>query len=85
MKTPTLRTSQKLVPGRRFVPDPRDEYLTTEEAAKRLKRSAATLEYWRVVGGGPPYYRQRRAVRYLLSEVLAWGASRRVAPQNAGD
>jgi len=50
-----------------------DEFLTTEEAAKRLKRSAKTLEHWRRVGDGPPFYRQGRAVRYLLSEVMAWG------------
>jgi hypothetical protein len=82
MKTPTLRTGKK--PGTSYtaVPDPTDEYLTTEETAKRLKRSIKTLEYWRLVGQGPPFYRQGRAIRYLLSEVLAWGASRRVAPDN---
>ena len=58
-------------------------YLTTEEAAKRLKRSVKTLEYSRLVGQGPPFYRQGRVIRYLLSEVLAWGASRRVAPDTA--
>jgi hypothetical protein len=61
-----------------------DEFLTTEEAAKRLKRATATLEYWRSRGQGPPYYRQQRAIRYLLSEVMAWGASRRVDRRNAG-
>ena len=63
---------------------PSDEFLTTEEAAKKLKRSAKTLEYWRTAGLGPPFYRQQRSVRYLLSEIMAWGTSRRVAPQNAG-
>jgi hypothetical protein len=63
-------------------PDRGDEFLTTEEAAKRLKRSTKTLEYWRLIGQGPPFYRQRRAIRYLLSEVLAWGASHRVAHHN---
>ena len=65
-----------------LAPAPSDEFLTTEEAAKRLKRSAKTLEYWRMAGLGPPFYRQQRGVRYLLSEIMAWGASRRVAPQN---
>ena len=64
---------------------PGDEFLTTEEAAKRLKRSTKTLEYWRQAGLGPAFYRQQRGVRYLLSEIMAWGASRRVAPQNTGD
>jgi len=59
---------------------PADEYLTTVEAAARLKRSPKTLEYWRLVGYGPPYYRQRRAIRYLLSEVFAWGAADRTHP-----
>jgi len=68
-----------------LAPAPGDEFLTTEEAAKRLKRSAKTLEYWRMAGLGPPFYRQQRGVRYLLSEIMAWGASHRVAPQNTGD
>ena len=62
-----------------LTPAPGDEFLTTEEAAKRLKRSAKTLEYWRTAGLGPPFYRQQRSVRYLLSEILAWGVSCRVA------
>ena len=49
------------------APAPDDEFLTTEEAAKRLKRSAKTLEYWRTAGLGPPFYRQSRGARYLLS------------------
>ena len=60
------------------APDPSDEYLTTEEAGLRLKRSPRVLAYWRMVGQGPPYYRQGRVVRYLLSEVMGWGASQRV-------
>jgi hypothetical protein len=36
------------------APAPGDEFLTTEEAAKRLKRSVKTLEYWRQAGLGPP-------------------------------
>ena len=64
-----------------LAPAPGDEFLTTEEAAKRLKRSAKTLEYWRTAGLGPPFYRQQRGVRYLLSEVMAWGVNCRVAPR----
>jgi len=67
------------------APGPGDEFLTTEEAAKRLKRSAKTLEYWRTAGLGPPFYRQQRSVRYLLSEILAWGVSCRVATQKTAD
>jgi len=68
-----------------LAPAPSDEFLTTEEAAKRLKRSAKTLEYWRTAGLGPPFYRQQRSVRYLASEVMTWGASSRVNPQNTLD
>jgi hypothetical protein len=45
----------------------------------RLKRSPKVLEYWRNISQGPPFYRQGRVVRYLLSEVMAWGATHRVA------
>jgi hypothetical protein len=70
---------------RNRAPAPGDEFLTTEEAAKRLKRSAKTLEYWRTAGLEPPYYRQRRAIRYWATELMAWGASCRVAPQRPED
>jgi hypothetical protein len=41
-KPPLMKTAKKS-----RAPAPDDEFLTTEEAAKRLKRSAKTLEYWR--------------------------------------
>ena len=75
-KPPLMKAAKK-----NRAPAPGDEFLITDEAAKRLKRSAKTLEYWRTAGLGPPFYRQQRGVRYLLSEVLAWGVSCRVAPQ----
>ena len=37
-----------------LAPAPSDEFLTTEEAAKRLKRSVKTLEYWRMAAWGRP-------------------------------
>ena len=78
-KPPLMKAAKKT-----RAPAPGDEFLTTDEAAKRLKRSAKTLEYWRTAGLGPPFYRQQRGVRYLLSEVMAWGASCRVDGQNVG-
>jgi hypothetical protein len=78
-------TKKNRVASAAAPPAPGDEFLTTEEAAKRLKRSAKTLEFWRLAGLGPPYYRQRRAVHYLASEVMTWGASSRVNPQNTPD
>jgi hypothetical protein len=79
-KPPLMKTAK-----RNRAPAPGDEFLTTEEAAKRLKRSAKTLEYWRMAGLGPPFYRQQRSVRYLASEILVWGVSCRVAPQRPED
>jgi hypothetical protein len=35
-----------------LAPGTGDEFLITEEAAKKLKRSAKTLEYWRTAGLG---------------------------------
>jgi hypothetical protein len=85
MKTSTRRTARaKKAPVSASIaaPDSTDEYLTTEEAAQRLKRSPKVLEYWRAINQGPPFYRQGRVVRYLLSEVMAWGATHRVANQD---
>jgi hypothetical protein len=76
----TKRAASASTPAR--APDPSDEYLTTEEAARILKRSSKTFEFWRLVGQGPPFYRQGRLIRYLRSEVMAWGASHRVANEN---
>ena len=86
MKASTRRAApakQTPIPARTAPPGPADEYLTTDEAAKRLKRSPKVLEYWRSVGRGPSFYRQGRVVRYLLSEVMAWGAVHRVAGRDA--
>jgi hypothetical protein len=65
------------------APDLEDKYLLTTEAAEILRRPVKTLEFWRLVGGGPPFYKQGRLIRYLRSEVLAWGARCRVAGDNS--
>jgi hypothetical protein len=71
-------TNENPVSAPTAAPDPDDVFLTTEETARRLRRSPKVLEYWRLVGQGPPFYRQGRVVRYLLSEVVAWGTRCRV-------
>jgi hypothetical protein len=81
LRSRATNSKKKPVSSSTFLPDPNDEYLTTEEAATKLKRSPKTLEYWRALGDGPPFYRQGRAIRYLLSEVMGWGASHRVSNQ----
>jgi hypothetical protein len=51
--------------------------LTTPEAARLLMFKPKTLEELRRRGGGPPFVRlSRRAVRYRLSDLNAWLATR---------
>lgn len=46
-------------------------------AAGRIGLSRKTLENWRSLGGGPPYYKLGGRVVYDDAEVDAWLASRR--------
>ena len=53
-------------------------FLTTKEAAAWLGLTPNTLEKWRVHGGGPPYRKHGRYVRYHLDDLIAWSeASKR--------
>jgi hypothetical protein len=55
-----------------------DAYYLPGDVAALLRVSLATLEYWRRVGGGPPFLRlPNRKIRYLGSDVLAWLAQHR--------
>ena len=65
------------------VLQPGDRFVTEREAAEFLAASKATLNYWRVTGKGPRFYKHGRSVRYLLSDLAAWGTSRPVEPQKA--
>ena len=47
--------------------------------SKQLKCETKTLQAWRCRGGGPPFIRVGRLVRYRPQDVLAWIESRRVA------
>ncbi len=51
--------------------------LTTPEAAQYLRLSVATLNKWRVYGGGPPFVKLGRAVRYRLNDVEDFMSARR--------
>lgn len=53
--------------------------LTQREAADVLRLSERTLERLRVQGGGPPYVKANRAVRYRESDLEAWVAARVVS------
>ena len=52
-------------------------FLTTKEAAAWLGLAPDTLEKWRVKGGGPPYRKHGRYVRYHLEDLVAWSEARR--------
>lgn len=47
--------------------------------SKRLECEVKTLQAWRSRGGGPPFIKVGRLVRYDPQDVEAWIASRRVA------
>lgn len=46
--------------------------------AKELNCEVKTLQAWRCRGGGPPWIRVGRLVRYRPQDVEAWIESRRV-------
>lgn len=56
------------------------EPLQDESAiSKRLNCETKTLQAWRSRGGGPPFVKVGRLVRYRPQDVEAWIESRRVA------
>ncbi len=55
----------------------RDELLTVEDAAARLKISKHTLNRWRVTGEGPPFVKYGpRLVRYVEVALDEWARLR---------
>jgi predicted DNA-binding transcriptional regulator AlpA len=52
--------------------------LTQRQAAEALALSERTLERFRVSGVGPKFVRMGKSVRYRLSDVEVWIASRTV-------
>ena len=61
-----------------------DERMMTErELAERTRISPRTWQQWRGAGGGPPYVKIGRAVRYRWSQVEAWIASQSTGPTAA--
>lgn len=48
------------------------ELLTTAQAAAYLTVSQSAVRAWRVRGGGPPWVKVGRAVRYQRRDLLAW-------------
>ena len=58
---------------------PRPVYLTELDVAERLGMSRRAIQNWRFNRtGGPNFYKFGKTVRYLLADVEAYEASRRV-------
>ena len=55
----------------------RTPYLTTAEAALKLRRPESTLRYWRYKGYGPPFVKMGRLAVYFEADIDAWISSLR--------
>jgi hypothetical protein len=51
--------------------------LTEDEAAAVVNFQPRTLQLWRVKGGGPPFTKIGRCVRYHVDDLEQWAAERR--------
>ncbi|MBF6276314.1 MULTISPECIES: helix-turn-helix domain-containing protein [Nocardia] len=61
-----------------------DEWLTTEEVARRLKVPCKTLATWASARKGPPYARIGRFRRYRRLDLIEW-ESRQVRDSQSSD
>lgn len=60
------------------------ELVDERRAAALTGHSARTYQKWRGDGGGPPFHKLGRTVRYDLNELQAWvGAQRRSSTRDA--
>lgn len=59
-------------------------FVDTEAAARYLALSAHSLECYRSLGGGPPFYKFGKFVRYSVPDLQTWAAERRQG-RTAGD
>lgn len=48
------------------------KHLTTAELSEMIGVPALTIEGWRRRGGGPPFTKVKRGVRYDLAQVKSW-------------
>jgi len=51
-------------------------FVDTEVAARYLALSPHSLECYRSLGGGPPFYKFGKFVRYAVPDLEAWAAER---------
>jgi predicted DNA-binding transcriptional regulator AlpA len=61
------------------------EYAKRKDVAARIGVCESTLEKLAVTGGGPPFIRIGRAVRYRWSDVETWLEARRASSTTAHD
>lgn len=70
MKTADLGTSTAIAISNQEI------LLTEFDLARRQNRSVKTIRNQRVLGGGVPFIKIGRLVRYRLSNVIAWENAR---------
>ena len=68
----------------RPTPTDPNALLTEVEVATRQARSVRTLQNQRVLGGGIPFIKLGRAVRYRLGDVETWEENRRFSSTSEG-
>jgi len=66
-----------------YAPSP--ALLDVAQAAQFLRLGKRTLENWRYLGGGPPFLRVGRAVRYSPVDLAAWLDERRFRSTSEAD
>lgn len=60
-------------------------FLTEGDLAKRHQRSVKSVQHQRITGGGVPFIKFGRSVRYRLADVEAWEeAHLRVSTSDTG-
>lgn len=59
-------------------------FVDTNAAARYLALSPHSLECYRSMGGGPPFYKFGKFVRYAINDLEAWVLGRR-RERSAGD
>ena len=62
-----------------------EDYLTTSEAAARIRHRASTLRRWRMLGRGPAYVKLSGRVLYDPADLQAWLDSHRHGSASEGD
>lgn len=58
------------------IPPP--DYVDEREVARRLCMSRFAIQRWRYHGGGPPFVKLGKSIRYKWIDVVEWAESRKV-------